>query len=235
MGFISGARVEKTVVQAVGTALPELDFLRNNAVAAPPGGERDLAVGEFAFHFLELGFQERAGSDDGALGRNPGAKLAAAGACQEVGEGLGGGDFFSGAGHDDLALEKQPGKKHRNVGVFGDVAGFAAGEVGEKNEAAFIVAFEENGSDQRAARGTGGGETHGIGFDDAVPAGLAKPKGELGEGIGVEVRFVEGGAPVFVALEVDVHLAFSSATQARMWASKTSSGRAPLSRIWSWN
>ena len=41
-------------MDAAGAALPELDGFRDDAVAAPEGRERDLAILEFGFHFLEF-------------------------------------------------------------------------------------------------------------------------------------------------------------------------------------
>jgi len=79
--------VKKAVVQAAGTALPEFEVAGDDAVAAPKGGKRHLAIAEFALHFLPFLFEKGTGGDDGALRGDPGAELVAARAGDEIGEG----------------------------------------------------------------------------------------------------------------------------------------------------
>ena len=52
--------VKKPVVQAVFTSLPKLDVTRTDAVPAPHGGKRNLAIHELLFDFRKLGLQEGA-------------------------------------------------------------------------------------------------------------------------------------------------------------------------------
>ena len=61
------AAVEETVVESGGAALPELDLLRDDAVAAPKGGQGDLAFGELLADFGEFLHEKFAGGDDVAL------------------------------------------------------------------------------------------------------------------------------------------------------------------------
>jgi len=82
--------VEEAVVEAVFLALPEFDGLGGYAVAAPEGGQRRLAVGELALHFLEFHLEDLPGGENAALARGPGSQPAFEGAGEKVFEGLGG-------------------------------------------------------------------------------------------------------------------------------------------------
>ena len=71
-------------MDAAGAALPEFDGVRDDAIAAPEGWERDFSVMEFRFNFLEFLKQDFFGSDDFGLVGNPCADLGFARASHEV-------------------------------------------------------------------------------------------------------------------------------------------------------
>src|SRR5574340_1040395 len=67
---VAGARVEQPVVQPVGAPLPELDALRQHAIAAPMRGAGWLLV-EARASFFERFFELGAGGNGFALRRSP--------------------------------------------------------------------------------------------------------------------------------------------------------------------
>ena len=129
-------------MDASGAALPELDGVRDDAVAAPEGRERDFAVLEFEFYFLEFLEEDFFGGNDFGLVGNPCTDLGFAGAGHEVFEGFRGGDFFSDALDDDLSLEGDPGKQQADFGVGLDVLSFAGLVVGEEGETLLVKGFQ---------------------------------------------------------------------------------------------
>lgn len=135
------ARVFEAVVDAVCSALPEFDGLRDDAESAPPVRFRDFSPRESLQEGAEFIFEDVAGGDDFALFGDPSTDAASDRAAQEVSEGLGCGDFFCPAADGDLAFEGEPRKEERSVWVFFDLVGFAAPVIGEKNEAPFVVSF----------------------------------------------------------------------------------------------
>ena len=74
------AAVEDAVVQAVGLALPELDFLQVHAVSAPIFGQGHLLAGVFASKVGEMQFKKMAIRNFRALDGRPGPELAVDGA-----------------------------------------------------------------------------------------------------------------------------------------------------------
>ncbi len=77
-------------MDACGTALPELDGFRDDAEAAPEGGDGDFTVCEFGADFVEFLEEDFAGGDDFGLVGDPCADLGVARAGGEVFEGFGG-------------------------------------------------------------------------------------------------------------------------------------------------
>ena len=67
--------VEKTIVNAGGAALPELDGFRHHAEAAPEGGQGDFPVFEFFADLVEFLHEQFPRADDRTLLGNPGAEL----------------------------------------------------------------------------------------------------------------------------------------------------------------
>src|SRR5688500_5370190 len=86
---VAGAAVAEAVVEAVGAALPELDHLGGEAVAAPEVGQGELAVREAGGQLGDPPLQGGAVVDHPALGGGGRAELAARGARGEVGLALG--------------------------------------------------------------------------------------------------------------------------------------------------
>ena len=128
-------------MDAAWAALPELDGLRDDSVSAPERWQRDFAVLEFGFYFLEFLEEDFFGGDDFGLVRNPCAELRFAWAGHEVCEGFRGGDFFGAALDDDLAFEGDPRKQQAYFGVGLDVLGFAGLVVGEEGETLLVKGF----------------------------------------------------------------------------------------------
>src|SRR5690348_11890304 len=76
-GTVTVQGVAQPVVQAVGTALPELDHLWGNAHPAPMGRTRHLAVLVLLHEFGKAPIELLAAVDDPALWRRPRADTAA--------------------------------------------------------------------------------------------------------------------------------------------------------------
>src|SRR5215218_11119571 len=102
---VAGAAVAEAVVETAGAALPELDDLVGQAVAAPEVGQGDLAVGRVGGQLGHPPLQDRPVLDDPALGRGGGAELAARRAGVEVGLALGPAGRRHRALDADLALQ----------------------------------------------------------------------------------------------------------------------------------
>ena len=68
------------------------------------------------------------------------------------------------------------------------MARLAALEIGEENEPALIVTFQQDGADQGTLIGARCGQAHGVRLDDFGVHGLLKPEGKL-----VERAWLEGG------------------------------------------
>ena len=175
--------VADALVEPVRPALPELDRLRVEHVAAPPVGE---------WHFVaETGLRLREGRvelglapERGALPRRPCAEAAARVARREVGLRLGARDLLHRAGHEHLpAGLRVPEEGERGVRVGGELAALAALVVREEDEAPLVHAFEENRAGRGAAGLIRGRERHRLGQGDAGRHGLLLPLPEEGEGI----------------------------------------------------
>ena len=189
MPAIRLSSVAETVVETVFAGLPEFEGVWSEPVAAPVTWAGDEVVPELCHKIFVSGFQIRAIFEDGTLTGHPGGDLAPAWAGLEIGFGLGGGEFGDLSGDADLAVLGEPVKYQGGVRVLGEFAAFLAFVVGEEGEAQYVVIFEEDharGGD--AVRG-GGGEGHGVGLEARLFSG-AEPRGELGEGVGVEVGAV---------------------------------------------
>ena len=130
-------------MDAAGAALPEFDGFWDDSVAAPEGRERDFAVLEFGFHFLEFLEEDFFGSNYFGLVRDPCADLGFAGAGHEIFEGFCGGDFFGGALDDDLTFEGDPWKQQADFRVGLDVLGFARLVIGEKGKTFLVKSLEQ--------------------------------------------------------------------------------------------
>lgn len=184
-------------MDTAGAALPELDGFGYDAVSAPEGGERDFAVLEFGFYFLEFLEEDFFGGYDFGLVRNPCADLGFAGAGHKVFEGFRGGDFFRNALDDDLAFEGDPWEKQADFGVALDVLGFAGLVVGEKGEAFLIESFEQHSALRGKVIWSEGGERHGVRLRDIEFGSLLEPVLEKLDGIVAHVLTLQTFGGVF--------------------------------------
>ncbi len=75
-GIVRLPGIEEPVVQSMRAALPEFECAGLDSIAAPERGQGDLAAGKLALHLLPFHLQHLAGSNDMALRRRPGGKLA---------------------------------------------------------------------------------------------------------------------------------------------------------------
>ena len=82
-------RIFETVVQAVVTALPELNCLRGHSVTSPKGWQRNLSAAELLFQVFPLHLENLARGNNATLPRCPRRELAATGLGDEVFERFG--------------------------------------------------------------------------------------------------------------------------------------------------
>ena len=173
-------------MEPVAAPLPEFDRFGNHAIAAPEVGLRNLTVGELFFQFLEFREEHTTRGDNLALVGDPSPKAATLGPAQKILKGFGLADFFDWAGDFDLAGERDPRKKQGGMGVFGDLLGFAAAIVGEKDKTSVVEALQQNGSARNASTFVSGSKGHRIRFGNSRGAGFVEPLEELGDRVGIE-------------------------------------------------
>ncbi len=113
---VAVALVDVALVEPRGLALPELDPLGDEAIAAPERRARHF-VREARFDLVDAFEEKLARGEDLALPGSPRADLAAAGARPEIGVALGGGDALDPSFGADLLLDVAPEKTERRVGV----------------------------------------------------------------------------------------------------------------------
>ena len=207
--------IEESVVEAVAAALPEFDGFGDHAIAAPEVGFRDFSVGELFFQFLVFCEEDISRGDDLALVGDPGSQAAPDRAAQEIGERLGGADFFDRAGDLDLAGESDPRKQQGGAGIFGDLVRFPAAVVGEKNKTPIVVGFQQNGPARDATAFIGRAERHRIRLGNSRGAGFVEPMAKLRDRVGIERVLVERLVFVINAQAVDVGVGSHGASSAR--------------------
>ena len=76
--------VFKAIMETVGATLPELDNLRNDAIATPEIRQGYLALLELAFDLIQFHVENLARIDNVALVGNPGTELAAMGSAEKI-------------------------------------------------------------------------------------------------------------------------------------------------------
>ena len=179
-------------MEAAVTALPELDAVGDDAIAAPEIRQGDLPLGELALHLFHLFVQQGTGLDHLALGRGPGADLAAAGAGEEIGQGLPGRDALGAAVDLHLARQGHPGEEQGDLGVASDLPRLATLVVGEEDEAALVVELEQHGAQPGLAVLVHRRQAHAVGFGDTGGDGGLEPGLELAQGVGIQ--FLAGQA-----------------------------------------
>lgn len=193
-----------TVMETAFAALPELDAIRGETVAAPVLGAGyfdGVGVAKLGNGGLEIGAR---GKGLGLLG-DGGAEAGLIGAGLEVFLAFGGGYRLDTAVDADLAVELLPIENEGGAGISGEFPALAAEVVGEENEAVLIEAFQEDHTGGGVAVGGCRGEGHGVGLVDAGLKGLVEPETELFDGVGVDGGGIEGLALILFADGGEVH------------------------------
>src|SRR4029450_4887898 len=139
---VGGASVAEAVVEAVGAALPELDDLVGQAVAAPETGQGELAVLPGG-HLGHAPLQDGPAVDHPALGGGGRAELAARRARVEVGLALGPGGGGDPALDADLAFQLAPPEHQGGQRVGGQLGPLAALVVGVEAEAELVAPAQQ--------------------------------------------------------------------------------------------
>src|SRR5688572_20440422 len=144
-GAICLLAVLQAVVKTAGAPLPELDFIRDDAVAAPPARARHgLAV--LLTRDVEAGFQRLPVYDRFALTRGIDAPPAFHRATREIFVGFRLADPLDASLHAHLAIHRPPEKQQAGAAGLFNLTGFAAVVVRVEDEAAGIDAFQQDGS-----------------------------------------------------------------------------------------
>lgn len=178
-------------VQPMRAVLPELDPLRRHAVAAPMRRARDGLAGEALFHLREAGFERRARIQRLGLVAGPSAELRIAGAAREIGIAFGIRGAGDGTFDADLPAQRLPMKEQRDVGVRGQVAGFAAMAIRIEDEAVGAVPLEQHHPHTGLASGIDRGKRHGRGIIWFAGHGFGEPGSEKLKGVGHQQNIVE--------------------------------------------
>jgi len=190
------AAVLQPVMQARRAALPELHARGQQTVAAPVRrARRRVAKALAVFGFAR--FERGAVGHFAALLGGPGAQPRAERARVVVGVALLLRNLFHHALDAHLALQPDPVEEQRRMGVGGQFRALVAGVVGEEGEAALVQVLEQHDAGGRLALRVDGGERHGIDLGHLGLERLVKPAAELAQGVGIDVREVEGFAGVF--------------------------------------
>src|SRR5947199_9120076 len=87
---------------------------------------------------------------------------------------------------------------------------FAALVIGEESKAGPVHAFEQDHAGRRQARGRGGGQHHGIWFDQLCLQRLLKPGFKLLDRLSGKLRFGQTSSRVLAAKFSKVHVSFCS-------------------------
>src|SRR5215204_6245400 len=116
------------------------------------------------------------------------------------------GDATGAAFDPDLPLQLAPVEEEGARGVGLQFAGLASFVVGVENEAALVVALQEDGADRGLAVLCGSGDDHGVRLVEVCVDDLLEPRIELNYGIRVHAGFVQAGAGVLPAKVCGVHV-----------------------------
>src|SRR5215203_2420985 len=202
----TGTPVDETVVQPVLAPLPELDGVGLDPVAAPEGGTGDLAIFVLFLQRLYALLQNAPVPDGPALLGSPRPEAASARTAREVGVGLLAGDATGAAFDPDLPLQLAPVEEEGARGIGLQFAGLASCVVGVENEAALVVALQEDGAGRGLAVLCGGGNDHGVRLGEVCVDYLLEPRIELDYGIRVHAGFVQAGAGILPAKVCGFHV-----------------------------
>src|SRR6266480_1378712 len=200
----SASRIKQAVVQPVGAALPELDALRNHAVAAPVRGPKGaLAVAPTGF--LHGSLQRGAVRHALALRRGPGREPGAQRPGRKVRVRLLGAQLLDAALDADLPLQVRPQDHQARGGARVQLAALAAAVVGVEDEAAALDAFQEHRPGGGRARFRYSSKRCRVGQRQARAQRVLEPMLELAQRIAVGVYLGEARPHVLLSQLGDVH------------------------------
>src|SRR5262249_35174681 len=144
----------EAIVEAAGTALPELVADRRHPEAAPNGRKRHLAAGVFAGERGVALVQRRATRDYPALVGRERRELTPERRAVEVARGFLGRDAGHRTGQADLAVELRPVEEEGRAQILGDLLPLLAFVVRVENESALVEPLEQDHAHRgRAVRG----------------------------------------------------------------------------------
>ncbi len=180
--------VTKAIVQAIGSALPKFNRLRQYAVSSPMRRERNRSALKSLCYCRELGLQRPPVRDHFALRRSPRAELAADGSRMEVIFRFFPRRFFHPAADPDLALELRPENVQRRARVFFNLLSLVALVIREENEPALADRFQQDDPHEGDSVRGRGREAHRIHVADVGRRRFVEPFPKLLDRIRVEVR-----------------------------------------------
>lgn len=154
--------VADAVMQTAHAALPELDFVCLERVAAPVRRAGDLAFGILRLEF-DIALLQPFTADHHALIGHPGADLMPVRTAGEVLLRIGTVELGDGTAQADLMMTVRPQEAGGGTCIGGDFVALSALVVGVKMKAALVDALEQHRAHGRCAIEAIGGEAHRIG------------------------------------------------------------------------
>src|SRR6185437_15349113 len=220
--FIRLFPIYETIVKPGGPALPELYADGRQHITTPMRRHRNFLSLKFCLKLLEAQFKCGSAFNCLTLLRDPGAQTTASRPGFEVSFRFVTRNFLDFAGDTHLPLLIGPVENERSVWIGRKFASLAALVVGEKDEASFVHAFEQNNpcrGHSILANGSEGccvyfgvpaptwGEEDFVGLykkrantTTPTPAvGLIKPHFELRNRVGFEIVPIQPGQAIFAA------------------------------------
>ena len=148
---VAGA-IGDAIVQAARAALPELERVGHDAVAAPVRRPRHVVAGARARRRRSAARATRGRRSRSLCGDAHAPMRESVRPRREVGVRLGGVDALDDALDAHLALELHPVEQQRRRRAVGELASLAALVVGEEHEAARVDALQQHDAGRRAGR-----------------------------------------------------------------------------------
>src|SRR5699024_2104279 len=134
--------VQKAVMQAMLTTLPELNLFKADAKTAPKARQWHFALLKLLLQLQEFTFKDTAGRNATGLLRNPCTNLAITRAAMKIFHHFESRKSFCFTAHHHLALKGMPREQQANARIIFDLMCFTASEVGVKQHVFFVVKFE---------------------------------------------------------------------------------------------